>query len=79
MHTKPNEIIRTKVESSNISAIGYDQPTRTMTVEFLNGDIYAFHPVMENAHNELIKAESIGKHFHIHFKKNDKLAYAKLP
>lgn len=79
MHTKPNEIIRAKVTSSNIATIGYHYPTRTMTIEFKSGQIYAFHPVMEDAHKELIKAESIGKYFHEHFKNNDKLAYVQLP
>lgn len=79
MHTKPHEIIRSKVKSSNIASIGYDQPTRTMTIEFTTGQIYSYHPVMEQAYNDLLKAESIGKHFFAHFKNNDKLAYVQLP
>ena len=31
---------RESVESSNIASIGYDEASRTLEVEFLNGSVY---------------------------------------
>jgi KTSC domain len=79
MHPKPTEILRGKVESSNIASIGYDSKTKTLVVEFKNHTIYAYHPVTHAGFEALRTAESVGKYFFAHFRNNDKLAYVKLP
>jgi lysyl-tRNA synthetase class 2 len=56
------------VLSSNIRSIGYDEKERRLELEFSNGDVYSYHNVSENEHRHLIKAESIGKHFHVHIR-----------
>lgn len=78
-HTDPAKIIRTKVESSNIASIGYDQASRTLVVEFMSGQIYSYHPVTPAGYESLRAADSVGAHFAKHFKNNEKLSYVKLP
>lgn len=38
-------MIREAVASSTIISIGYDEPTETLEVEFLNGGIYQYYNV----------------------------------
>ena len=38
---------RYSVASSNISAVGYDEQSETLEVEFLNGSIYQYYNVPE--------------------------------
>jgi len=56
-------MLREAVTSSNVRAIGYDAATSTMEVEFLNGGCYQYAPVEAGVHQELIEAESVGRHF----------------
>ena len=58
----------TPVKSSNIKAIDYDPTTKTLTIEFNSGGLYEYHDVTEAEHNTLLKADSIGSHFHQHIK-----------
>jgi len=60
---------RLAVKSSNISSIGYDATTKTLEVEFYSGGIYQYTDVPETVHFKFVKAESVGKFFHIHIKK----------
>lgn len=48
------------VTSSNIEAIGYDENSQTLQIEFKNGSIYQYFDVPENIFNELRDAGSIG-------------------
>ena len=56
-------MLREAVTSSNIAKIGYDEPTQTMEVEFLNGGCYQYAPVEPGVHREPVEAESVGRHF----------------
>ncbi len=66
----PKLMERKPVTSSNIKSIGYDPSRKLLEIEFTKGSIYQYHPVTESAYNELISAESVGKHFHTHIKAN---------
>lgn len=55
----------TPVKSSNIKAIGYDAKSHTLTVQF-NSGTYDYHGVPADVHSALMKAESVGSHFHEH-------------
>ena len=55
---------RTPVKSSNIASIGYDVNTSTMEVEFRNGGIYQYPGVTTIQRDQMLKAPSIGTHFH---------------
>ena len=70
---------RVNVTSSQIKSIGYDPNTKILEVEFnSNSSIYQYHPVTEEAHGELMNAESKGKHFHAHFRNNDLLTVTRV-
>ena len=55
---------REPVSSSNIKSVGYDPASKTLEVEFQSGDVHQFLDVPAEKHAELIKAKSIGGHFH---------------
>ncbi len=51
---------RQTVSSSNIAAIGYEEPSETLEIEFLNGSIYQYYGVSENTYDQLMSASSHG-------------------
>jgi hypothetical protein len=57
---------RTPVNSSAIVSVGYDAEKQHMQVEFNGGRTYTYQDVPESAHEDLINADSIGKHFNQH-------------
>ncbi len=63
---------RIDVSSSNISSVGFDPKTKTLEVEFYSGGIYQYSDVPETVYSKFIRAESVGKFFHIHVKKSYK-------
>jgi hypothetical protein len=48
------------VTSSNIAAIGYDQETAVLTIQFIKGGIYEYYDVPSYEHEELMRADSKG-------------------
>lgn len=52
-----------KTKSSYITAVGYDEPTKELRVQFKSGATWKYFAVPEAAHVSLILAESIGKYF----------------
>jgi hypothetical protein len=63
-------MIRQPVQSSNIKSVGYDSQNKTLEVEFKSGGIFQYHNVNEDAHKNLLNADSIGSHFHKNIKSN---------
>lgn len=59
---------RYSVASSNIASIGYDAPSQTLEVEFLNGTIYQYYGVTENMYDELMKTGSKGRFLNAYIK-----------
>jgi len=59
---------RTKVESSNISAVGYDLTRGVLEIEFTSGSVYQYIGVSLPVYREFMRrkssGESIGKYFH---------------
>ena len=58
----------TPLSSTSIRSLGYDQPSQTLEVEFLNGAIYQYYNVPENMYSEMMKASSKGKFLHLYIK-----------
>ena len=58
----PNEIELSKVVSSNVDSIGYDESTKTVRVCFLSkpGTFYDYWPVEESDYETIRNAPSIG-------------------
>ncbi len=51
------------VESSNIKALGYDDATQTMAVQFNNGKVYHYAGVARELFEIVRDAPSIGREF----------------
>jgi hypothetical protein len=54
---------RTKVKSSNLASIGYDNEKQILEIEFKHGSIYQCFDVPHDEYKSLMKAESHGKYF----------------
>ena len=54
------------VQSSNLSAVGYDGGT--LVIAFHNGGVYAYYGVSWSEYSGLMRADSHGKYFHAHIK-----------
>ena len=70
-------IKRDKVVSSHIVAIGYDDKSKTLIVEF-QAAIWSYNPVSKSTYKALMGAESIGKYFHTNIKMDDSLVAERL-
>ena len=55
---------RQGVTSSDIRAIGYDEHSLTLQIEFNSGGLYEYANVPEAVHRGLMNASSHGKYFH---------------
>lgn len=49
----------TEVKSSNVKRIGYDEPTKTLFVEF-SGGVYGYKDVEKKVYEDLMAADSKG-------------------
>ena len=54
---------RTPVSSSNVAAVGYDEASATLEVEFNNGAVYQYFDVPGRVYQELVGAGSVGGYF----------------
>ncbi len=56
------------VESSNITAIGYDEEKRELRVQFKSGAEYIYSDVPQDVVQAFLAAESKGKYLNEHIK-----------
>ena len=54
---------REPVRSSVIAAVGYDEATALLEVQFTSGDVYRYFAVPPSVHRGLMEAESPGAYF----------------
>lgn len=54
-------INHTRVQSSNITSIGYDSPSQTLEIVFNSGSVYQYYNISENLFENLRDAPSHGK------------------
>lgn len=59
---------RTKVTSSNVVSVGYDQQNMRLHVEFKGGSIYEYEGVPFGEAARLTTAPSVGSYFAAHIK-----------
>ncbi|MEL1263078.1 KTSC domain-containing protein [Pseudoxanthomonas putridarboris] len=57
-----------RVNSSAISAIGYDQRTMRMSIRFIQGDTYDFCGVPAHIFQDLLNAKSKGTYYNDHIR-----------
>lgn len=60
---------RTRVESSNLASVGYDNDNNILEVEFHHGGVYQYFEVPSSVYTGLMEADSKGKFFDQHVKK----------
>jgi len=58
----------TNVESSNIAAVGYDEETKELRIEFNSGKTYSYQDVPKELATDLLYADSVGRYFHAHIR-----------
>lgn len=59
---------RNYVASSNLTSVGYDEPTQTLEVEFSNGTIYQYYNVTAVLFEQLMQSPSKGQFLNIYIK-----------
>jgi len=70
---------RQPVESSNIKSVGWDDKTKTLEIEFKGGGIYQYTgPPAEQRYKELLAAESKGKYFTAHIRRDPQLVVKRI-
>lgn len=57
------------VSSSNIAAVGYDEDTQTLQVEFNDGAVYQYFDVPKHVFDELLSSGSVGSYLHQKYKR----------
>lgn len=53
------------VSSSNVAAVGYDEESKTLAVEFHNGGVYHYYDVPPNTFKALLTADSVGQYLNM--------------
>ena len=61
---------RNYVASSNIASIGYDEPSETLEVEFLNGSVYQYYNVPQVLYDQLMQEGSKCRFLHAYIKRS---------
>ena len=56
------------VSSSSIAEVGYDEPSQTVYVRFLNGTLYIYKGVPQFEYDGLLNSPSLGSYLHRNFK-----------
>lgn len=56
------------VDSSNVSAIGYDEDSQTLQVEFNSGATYQYFDVPQQVFEGMLDAGSVGQYLNQHVK-----------
>ena len=56
-------ITRKALKSSKLRAAGYDEPSRTLEIEFVNGDIYEYKSVSPETYRQLMASPSPNSFF----------------
>ena len=59
---------RTRVSSTNILSIGYDQEHQILEVEFVSGSTYSYAAVPQRLHTQFMSAPSKGRFFDAYIK-----------
>jgi hypothetical protein len=59
---------REHVNSRTLKSVGYDPASKTLEVEFHDGDVYQYFNVPAVVHRDLLAAGSIGQYFAFYIK-----------
>jgi len=56
------------LESRTVASAGYDDPSATMEVEFVEGRVYRYFVVPRSVFDALLTADSVGRFFQEHIR-----------
>ena len=56
-------MVRTRVASSCLASVGYDDETNCLEVEFTTGRVYRYYLVQREVYEELVGTSSAGRYF----------------
>lgn len=56
------------VQSSNVTAVGFDEATETLEVEFSGGSIYQYYNVPQHLYELFMQAASKGQFLNVYIK-----------
>lgn len=59
---------RARVDSSNLFAVGYDEASKTLEIEFHTRKVYRYYNVPKIVVRQLMDAESMGEFFNFYIK-----------
>ncbi len=59
---------RRPVTSTSVRSVGYDMPTGTLELEYVNGSIYRYYEVPQPTYAGLLAAPSIGNYVNTEIK-----------
>lgn len=62
------ELVWTEVDSTNVDAVAYHEPTETLAVKFRGGVLYTYKDVDMEVYVDLVHAESVGKYLNTYIK-----------
>ena len=51
------------VESSNLSAVGYEPASSVLTIQFKSGGVYEYFAVPQAVYRQLLGSASVGSYF----------------
>jgi hypothetical protein len=63
-------MVMVPVKSSSLRRVGYIRHNRTLRIEFKEGSVWDYLQVPPSEHEGLMKANSHGKYFQVHIKRN---------
>jgi len=64
----PDDFNMTPVQSSQLSEVGYHEPSKRLAIKFKTGGTYHYANVTAEQHKSLVGAKSVGSHFYKHIK-----------
>jgi hypothetical protein len=67
---QPESIVAMAVDSSMANALGYDEESRVLQIEFASGAIYQYSGVEPEVWEELHDTDSIGRYYNAEIKGN---------
>jgi KTSC domain len=64
----PSAMNRIAVHSRTFASAGYDDPSATMELEFVDGRVYRYFVVPRSVFDALVTADSVGQFFQEHIR-----------
>lgn len=63
-------MMRTRVASSVVASVGYDDEASALEVEFVGGRLYRYYLVPRQVYEQMVTAESTGRFFNACIRSN---------